>query len=174
MKFFVKLVVCLAFWQFLSVASYSQTKEYMLKASFLEKFARFSEWPASTKMDTFKIKLIGTSYFNGALEKMYSSFKIKNKPVSIDYVSSIYDLDNCHILFISASENESLLQILEVISERPILSVGETKGYGTKGVIINFFNTREGTIHFEINKNKLAATGIKMDIMLLDFAKLIK
>ena len=174
MKLIYRLILCFVIVQLFTQNSIGQSKEYMLKAGFLEKFARLSEWPKETAMDTFKIAVIGESPFNGALEKMYSDFKILDKPVKINYIATIYELENSQILFISASENENLPYILAEIENKPVLTVGETKGYARKGVMINFYETNMGTVHFEINRKAVRKSGIKMDVMLLNFAKLIE
>ena len=174
MRLIVKLVICFLFLQLFPVKTYSQSKEYMLKAGFLEKFARFSEWPQDVKMDTFKITILGKSPFQGALEKMYTSYNIKKKPVSINYISSVDDIDNCHIMFVSKTMSRQLDTIIQKVGSKPILTVGETNGYVNKGVIINFFKTNKGTVHFEISKKNVKESGIKMDILLLNFAELVE
>lgn len=172
MKWLCKLL----FFSFLLVnqSSFSQTEEYMLKAGFLEKFARFSQWPKGNDPDTFQITVLGEDPFDGALEKMYHSHKIGGKPVAIAYISSVSEINNCHILFISSSKSKQLPSIIQQIGKKAILTVGETPRYAEKGVIINFYETNKGTIHFEISKSALMQSKVKMDIMLLDFAKLVE
>ncbi len=174
MKFFVKFIVCCLIYFCISVVSFSQTREYMVKAGFIERFARFTEWPGQAEMDTFKIMVIGKSPFGGALEKIFATNKIKNKSVVIEYISSSFEMGNCHILFISKSESESVEDIVEQVSRKPVLTIGETHGYTDKGVIINFFKTSEGTIHFEISKENVKMSKLKMDIKLLGYAKLVE
>ncbi len=174
MKLHYKLVVCCLLILLFVTEGYSQSREYMLKAGFLEKFARLSEWPPNTKIDTFKIKVIGRSPFQGALEEMYNTNPILKKPVLIEYISSIDDINDCHILFISSSETRRIGSIIQQVGSKPIITVGETKGYISQGVIINFFETKNGTVHFEISKRNVAKSKIKLDIMLLNFAKLVE
>ncbi|NJO91160.1 MAG: YfiR family protein [Chloroflexia bacterium] len=146
----------------------------MLKAGFIERFARFSEWPHELSMDTFKIKVIGHSPFGGALEKMFAKVKVQDRPVSIEYVSSIADIEDCQILFISDSESKHVESIINQVSSKPVLTIGETKGYIDKGVIVNFYETSKGTVHFEISKTSIKNSKVKMDIKLLGYAKLVE
>lgn len=150
-----------------------QSKEYMLKAVFFEKFARFSKWPENTKMDTFSIKIIGKSPFEGALDTLYKTHKIKNKPVSIKYISSVDQINNCHLLFVTKSASDKINSILKQTESKPILTIGEKSYSQNKSSIINFYTTKEGTVHFEISYKQLKQCGIKMDPMLLDFAKIV-
>lgn len=152
----------------------AQSKEYILKAGFLEKFARFSEWPDEKQIDTFNITVIGNSPFNGILEELYSSHTIKDKPVHINYISSISQINNCQILFIAVENTRILESILEETKDKPILTISEKDGFGKKGVLLNFFITEQGTVHFEINYQKVKQSGISMDIFLLEYAKIIE
>lgn len=154
-----------------SLLTTAQSDEYLMKAVFLEKFARFSEWP--TTIDTFQIAVLGESPINGRLKYVYSTVKIKNKPVKIHYINSIGELQNPQILFISSSEKKEISDILERTSTQPVLTISEASGLCEKGVILNFYTTTEGTIHFEINQNALKNSGIEMDVYLLEYAKLI-
>lgn len=152
---------------------FSQTTEYMLKAGFLEKFARFTEWPNINKTE-FKICVLGKNPFKKDLDKMYAKVKIKNLAVKLEYIENINELKNPDILFISSSERSNLSEILNQIKEKPILTVSDTRGFAQKGVIINFYETAQGTIHFEINKSTLSDSGLQMDLMLLQLAKIIE
>ena len=146
----------------------------MVKAGILEKIVRFCEWPPEMNMDTFKIKVVGHSPFDGALEKVFATVKVKDKPVSIEYTSSMLNVDNCHVLFISYSENSHLGSIIDKVSSKPILTIGETKGYIDKGVIINLFETSRRTIHFKISKKIARESKVKLDLKLLGYAKLVE
>ncbi len=146
----------------------------MLKAGFIERFVRFSEWPQEFSRDTFKIKVIGHNPFGGALEKIFAKVKTQNKPVSIEYISSIADIEDCQILFISDSESRQVESIIHQVGSKPVLTIGETKGYIDKGVIINFYETSKGTVHFKISKTSIKNSKVKMDIKLLGYAKLVE
>lgn len=157
----------------ISFSSIAQNNEYLIKAGFLGKFANFTMWPESVIHNDFRITLIGKSPFGNDLEKMYSIVQIRDKPVEISYIQSIYEIGDCHILFIANSEKDRLSAILAEINNRPILTVSEYDGFAQRGVMINFYETQQGTIHFEINVDMLEKSNIKMDIMLLDFAKIV-
>jgi hypothetical protein len=175
MNLFCKLSLYFLFVFTLNSESHSQTnREYLLKAGIIERFARFSEWPSEMITDTFKIKVIGQNPFEGALEKMFATIKVQNKPVAIEYISTITDINDCHILFISESERTQVEDIINYVKSKPILTIGETSEYIRKGVIINFYETSKGTVHFEISKASIKNSKVKMDIKLLGYAKLVE
>lgn len=158
----------------LQLDSFGQSGGYLLKAGFLEKFANYAQWPKHTDRKSFKITVIGNNPFSNDLDIMYKGFEIKNRPVEINYIQSIYEIGNCDILFIAVREKDRLIAILSEIKNRPILTVSDFDGFGQIGVMINFYETQQGTIHFEINVNMLKKANIKMDVMLLDFAKIVQ
>lgn len=153
--------------------SSSQPMEYLLKAGFLEKFARFTDWPEARSDSVFSISVIGESPFDSSLEELYTTEKIKNRPVKIRYISAPAEIDGSDILFIAGSETKNLDAILQVTRAKPILVVGDTKNFGERGCHINFYITAKGTLHFEINLAKVKESGLHMQLVLLEIAKII-
>lgn len=155
----------------------SQSMEYLLKAGFLEKFARFTDWPETTVPadpgSPFVISVIGESPLQGSLEKLYATEKIKNRPVTIRYISSPAGIDGSDLVFIAESEKKHLDKLLEVTRGKPILTVGDTKDFARRGCHINFYITAQGTLHFEINLAKVKESGLHMQLVLLEIAKII-
>lgn len=162
---------------FLPAFSHAQEMEYLLKAGFLEKFARFTDWPEgsdSARADQpFTITVIGESPFQGSLEKLYTTEKIKARPVKIGYISTPAEIDSPHVLFVAGSEKNNLDAILKATRGKPILVVGDTKGFAERGCHINFYITSKGTLHFEINLAKVKESGLHMQLVLLEIAKII-
>ncbi|MCP4220407.1 MAG: YfiR family protein, partial [bacterium] len=70
------------------------------------------------------------------LERSYSTRKMKNKTVVIQYLDSIEQLDakKCHMLFISHSMEKDLDKIITKIWKKPILTVSDTPGFAKRGV----------------------------------------
>lgn len=151
--------------------------EYLLKGGFLEKFARFTDWPPESGIndpDTpFIISVIGKSPFKGSLEKIYKDGKIKGKPVRIKYIQSLDDIPGCHMLFIAESEERRLPDIVKTAETYPILMVSDTTGFAEMGCHINLYITKKGTLHFEINLNALKASGLSVQLVLLEIAKIV-
>lgn len=167
------LVILLIFPTF----SRSQPMEYLLKAGFLEKFARFTDWPEAGGLDNadepFVISVIGESPFKGSLEKLYHTEKIKQRPVRIRYISHPEEINDSRLLFIAESEKKNLNSILAAVRGKPILVVSDTNTFGRKGCHINIYLTPKGTLHFEINLKKVKESGLHMQLVLLEIAKII-
>jgi hypothetical protein len=170
------LLVLLSVVLMISQNMFAQSKEYLLKAGYIEKFTHFVEWPEKTNIHdttlTFSIAVIGENKFGNAIDKIFKDVKVNNKEVRINYISSIDEINNCMILIITDSKKYSLDEILHYTAGKPILTIGETKGYGKKGVIINMY-LDDNYIRYEINRTALNKSGLKISAKLLEIARII-
>jgi hypothetical protein len=139
----------------------------------MEHFSRFIDWPSENKNDSFSIKVIGDSDWKLYLNKIYKSRNIKNRPVSIQFIESPEEIGICHILFIGKNKRKHLSEILEITSSKPILTIGDSPGFGISGVILNFLN-EDNKISFELNISAIKITGLDVSFRLLETARLIK
>jgi nitrogen regulatory protein PII len=157
--------------------TFAQTREYLLKAGYIEKFTHFVEWPGISKTQdptiAFSIAVIGENKFGSAIEKIFSNVKIGNKKVRIIYISSVDEIKDCNILIISESKRNELDEILNYTAGKPILTIGETSGYGKRGVVINMF-IESNHIRYEINRTALDKSGLKISSLLLSSAIIVK
>ena len=64
--------------------------------------------------------------------------------------------------------------ILEQVRGRSVMTISDTKGFGHKGVLINFYITDRGTLHFEINSTVLKQSSLKINLLLLEIARVIR
>jgi hypothetical protein len=155
---------------------YSIESEYQIKAIFLEQFSRFVEWPESMAAvdtsDDFIIGIIDDNPFESILEKTYANQRIKNRRVTIHYLSSIDEIENVQILFISESAQMILPEILSITRDKPILTIADTNGFGEDGVLINLYQL-EGKIKFEINEKAVHESGLVVSYILFNLAKIV-
>lgn len=153
-----------------------QFEEYELKAVYLERMTRFFEWPDATgdfgADDSFVIGVLGENPFGTRLTDLYAERTIKSKNIKVRYLSQLKEIEGCHLLFISRSMSEELPQILEVTAKKPILTVGDTKGFAEKGVLVNLFIEND-KIRFEINEQGFHEAGILIDSLLLKVSKIV-
>lgn len=172
----LKVLVIGCFLLFAFNGLFAQDIEYRIKAGFLGKFSQFVEWP-STSVDKdssspFIIAVIGENPFGTLLENLYRDSKIKNRSVEIRYLKKIREVDNVHILFISGSERKNLNKILERTSNKPILTVSDSKGFCEQGVLINLYKS-DDYIRFEINYSAVLESGLHFSSRLLKLARII-
>ncbi|MBF0118963.1 MAG: YfiR family protein [Desulfobacterales bacterium] len=159
-------------------SSFASDEEYILKAGFIEKIAEFITWPSKSEIEDiskpFVIKVIGGEPFDNILTERYKNNKIKKKEVKIYYIDKINEIKESNILFVTKSVKIEPSEILSFTRDKPILTIGETKNFAKKGGHINFYFTENNTLAFEINESKIRESGLKVDLLLLEVAKIIR
>jgi len=156
-------------------ASAGSFKEYEVKAVFLFNFAKFIEWPPAAFKDAqsaVTLCILGKDPFGDALDSLRDK-TIEGRKLVIRRVSKIEEADKCHILFVSASEKDTLSHILKATRSWNILTVGDTKGFAESGVMINLISI-ENKMGFEINLDAAEHASLKISSKLLKLGKIIK
>ena len=168
----------------------SQRREYKIKAAFLYNFIKFVDWPeekAVSKNETVMIVIIGKDPFGDAFEpiknkkikgndtiiKYFPGFKeLKRieKDNNSEYENIVAELRKCHLLFICSSEKDNLVDILSLVKNHNILTVGESPGMLEVNGIINFL-LDENKVRFEINLNNARESKLVIRSQLLRLAK---
>jgi hypothetical protein len=158
---------------------FAGSEVYIAKAAWLKNFPPFFEWPEKSGMantsNPFIIGIIGESPINSILADFYTreKRKIMNKPVKIVYFSAPEEIRDCHLLFIPYSQKKHLLKILSITKKKPILTVGDTKGFARKGVHINFYQSGK-KLRFEINPTAIREATLSVDLKFLKLGKRVK
>jgi len=171
-------------------ADSAKSQEYKIKAAFLYNFIKFVEWPEEKMADSNKpitIGVIGTDPFGYAFEPIKDK-KVKGRKVIIrrfkgfkeqgssdkkdksELKRTIEALRKCHLLFICSSEKEKFGEIINLVKDESVLTVGEVKGFLESGGIINFLVERKKVV-FEINNHAAKQAKLEIRSKLLRLAK---
>lgn len=147
----------------------------LLKAGFLGKFAEFTRFPSEKQSaeSPFTLTLLGDTPLKAAVQKIYKNGTIKNREVTVQFISDVARLGETDLLFIAASEKKRLPKILATLKGKPILTVSNSPGFAQKGVHINLYLTTKGTLHFEMNRKRLENDGLKVHLRLMELAKVV-
>jgi len=159
-----------------TVPIFAQFTEYDVKAQFMHRFTQFIEWPQSSTINNldlpFRIGVYGDNYIENTLNEIAEFSEIKEKKVKIVQVD-FNNIIDCDMLFISKCSNEELYKIIKIAKGKGILLVSDTKGYGKKGVHINFYKQDE-KINFEINISTAKNDSFNVSSRLLKLARVIE
>ena len=79
-------------------------------------------------------------------------------------------MKKCHLLFICSSEKDNLTDIIDIIKNKNILTVGETKDFLKTGGIINFL-LDDNKVRFEINLSAAKKSNLIIRSQLLRLAQ---
>ena len=148
------------------------SKEYDLKAVFLYNFATFVEWPAAAQPapgEPFIIGVLGDDPFGHALADVVAGEKVRGAPIKIVHGRRWEDIRECHILFISNSENLRWGLTLTKLRDRPVLTVGDSPRFVNSGGMIAF--STDSRVQLTINPARATEAGLTISSKLLRVAK---
>ncbi len=165
--------------------------EPQLKAQFIERFIHFVEWPeplhppsSKEKNEThttddkhtkhvFHVCVYGETPVTEHLQKLVENKQWKGLQAKLDQITELRSIQQCHVLLISSSEENSLSEIIESVNEAPVLTISEIPHSAEAGVMISFY--RKGKyLRFEVNLRSLRKSKLKMSSKLLQYARLVE
>ncbi|NOY42624.1 MAG: YfiR family protein [Planctomycetes bacterium] len=132
-------------------------REYNVKAVTLYAIGRYVNWPESVfpnEKSPFVIGIFGLNPFGNTLDRIAKKKTIHGRAIVVHQFATMEDYEPCQILFVTRSTppNDEA-QLLENLEGRPILFVGESSGFATRGGTINFF-VDGNNVRFELNADQ--------------------
>lgn len=143
--------------------------EYKIKAAFLYNFAVLTEWPTNAFHSTnapLVIGVFGKDPFGRILDDTMMGKRIQGRKIKIERFEKTAAITNCHLLFISSSEEPRLQNIFSLLTKRPILTVGEMDRFNFKGGMI-WLQKENDEIKFRIRREAVREAGLKLSSKLL-------
>ena len=146
---------------------HAEATEYQVKAAMLANFALFVDWPAkafSTTNSPFVACVLGVDPFGPWLKHELGEH-IGSHPVEIRYLEKVEAAPDCHMVFISRSEQPRLNQELTSLRNTSALIVSDCSDisdFCRNGGMIGF--VMEGRkVRFDLNANAAAKAGLIID-----------
>ncbi|MDQ6861010.1 MAG: YfiR family protein [Verrucomicrobiota bacterium] len=150
--------------------------EYALKSVFLYNFCRFIDWPDSafaSGNDPLVIGVIGDDPFGPMLDEAVAGESFRGRSIRIEHYRSPREIGRCHLLFISASENARVNEILAAVNGRSIVTVGESPDFIARGGMIALVADRN-RVRLLINPDALRAARLDASSKLLRVAEIAR
>ena len=147
------------------------SREYIIKAAILYKFAKFTEWPSEAFADSnspLQLCVLGENPFGRALSAIDGK-RVKDRFLSTRILEEWQGTKNCHLLFVSESEEEQVGSILLDLEGHAILTVADMPQFAQSGGIISL-KTVEDRSKFEINIDAAERAGVRLSSKLLRLA----
>jgi len=175
---FVSLALAILFLFHSTFLPAQQTKapESAVKATYLFNFSRFVQWPAdaaAAKGDSFSICVLGEDPFGAVLDTILSGETIGGKPVMTKRVSKPQDALDCRVLYISASEEGRLKEILAGLDKSGVLTVSDIPQFSQRGGMIQFVLVGN-KLRFEVNLTNAQTAGLTLSSDLLKVAVAVR
>ena len=148
--------------------------EYAIKAAYLYNFAKFVEWPTASFAHAeapLTICVAGNSPFGSALESLAGK-RVATHPVEVRYLPTSTRIEQCHIAFLSRTEQWRFKPLLAQVSGRPVLTVSDISDFAQGGGMIGLVEA-EQRIHFNINLDAARQADLKLSSQLLKLATIV-
>jgi uncharacterized protein DUF4154 len=168
-----KLAVLLFLPIFALQAAGQRASEYQLKAAFVYNFTKFIDWPGeSVRSLTFQICVLGQNPFGSELTQLTDGKVIEGHPVQVLIVTNYHLARSCQVVFISASENAHMKEILSALRGRSVLTVGDSQGFVDAGGMIELL-VEDERMRFQVNLHAANEARLKISAKLLSLAKAV-
>ena len=145
-------------------------EEYQVKAAFIYNILKFVDGLSGTTQE-LKFCIVGQNPFSQVMSSIEGK-TIKDRKIVTKLFKAPSDSKDCQVFFFSQSEKGSLKEIMSTIKPEGVLTMGDTPGFETQGVVVNFY-LQEKSVRFWINLDSAKAAGLKFDSRLLKLANVI-
>jgi len=157
-------------------AQESRPGEYQVKAAYLYNFIRFVEWPAApaaVKNGPLAVCVLGKDPFGPALDSILSGEVIGGSSLVAKRISKPEDALACRVVFVGASEESHLKDILTVLDKASVLTVSDIPKFSERGGMIEFVLDGD-KVRFEVNVSNARDAGLTVSSDLLKVAVAVK
>ena len=118
------------------------------------------------------IAVIGDDPFGSALDEAVHDRTVRGRTLDIVRTSNPKSLKLVHVAFIASSESRRAAQLLQVLTARGALTVGDSPEVADAGPAVTFVMV-QGRLRFEINNVRAKQCGIEFSSQLLKLARKI-
>ncbi len=164
--------------QFLPSIPVSETQielEAKVKAAYINNFTRFIYWKSEESGNDKEPIIIGV-YGNDIIGDILTDYSKKQScgqsVIIKKFKKKISEVGNCHLLFISHSEQQQLSLVLKELEGTNVLTVSDIPNFAKQGGMIGFY-LEQNRIKIEINLNETNKAGLRVSAKLLEVARII-
>ncbi len=147
--------------------------DYTYQAVFIYNFLKYAQWPASSLAEgEIVLGVVGSPQATEALQKTLAGKTVSGLKVAVKSFPSAAALTPCHAVFIALRASDQLPELVAKTKDKPVLLITEKPGLIHKGSCINFV-TVDGKIGYEVHRQQLASSGVKLAAEVLKLAILV-
>lgn len=154
-------------WCLAAAVHANELPEYRLKAAFVYNFLAFTEWPAATGT-TLNLCIHGKDPFGSEIDGLQGK-AVGSRSIAVQRRPANDALKNCQVVFVSASQMDSLPRVLASLTGQTVLTLADSPGAMRQGVALNM-GVAQGKITFEANLVAARGAGLNLSSKLLRLA----
>ena len=133
-------------------SSAAKALKVKMKSMFIYQFAKNVYWPEAYTTGDFTIGIYGNKDLYNLLNTSFKDKMNGSQKIKFAFYESASDISDCHLLFVSSEEEESMAVVKKGLKDKTLL-VTEGKDLATTGSMINFIYV-QNRLKFQINKSK--------------------
>lgn len=161
-----------------AVVSAQTASEPAVKSAFLYNFPKFTEWPAEALPpgDPIRLCVVNDRVVADMLEGLTKGRHVSGHPLVVSAMaldSPAPALSACRLLFLSGLDSTRSAALLQALSGKPILTVGDGEAFARAGGVVGLF-IKDGTVQFAVNTAGAQRAGLQLSSQLLKLGKLVK
>jgi hypothetical protein len=139
-------------------------------------FVQFVEWPSDAfpaSDSPLVIAVMNPNPFGDVIDELVAGKTAGGRPIIVRHCDTPEEIQGCQALFVPAARIADLDAIMHKISDKPVLSVGETDAFPWAGGILKFY-IDENKIRFEVNVDATARARLQISSRLMKLATIFK
>lgn len=164
----LSLAACMAW---MPHARAADLPEYRLKAAFVYKFMRFTQWPANTG-DTLNLCLYGGDPFGSEIDNLRGRM-IDGRRIAVHRKDSAAALGQCQVVFVAAAAIGRWGQVASGLQGQPLLTVADSPGALRLGIVVNMALI-DHRVTFEASQEAARSAGLSLSSKLLSLATTVQ
>lgn len=140
-----------------------------VEAAYLYNFGKFVRWPATVSQGPMILCVAGQDTVDQFLARMVAGEQIEGRSLLVRHLEQSEDVGSCSILFVGSGERDRLDAYLGAASGKPVLTVGESPDFLSRGGIIQFILTGDH-VRFSVNLGAANRNSLQLSSELLKVA----
>ncbi len=156
-------------------AQAAPTRDTLVKAAFLHKFASFVEWPADAfprPESPLRIGIYGDDQLWRDLSELARDRNRDGRPVVVARLDGNDALAGFHIIYLKASSPSRIADLVAQVPEGT-LTVADSDGSHPRGSVLSFF-LEDGRVRFGASIQAAARQKLRLSSRLLAIARLVQ
>ena len=146
--------------------------EQALKAAFIYKFAKFTDWPAAVvppAKEPFVLCVVGDDAVADALDRLVKGRELLSHSMAV-HKSPAAPERVCHVLYVSGVTAVQATQLVAKNRDLPVLTISDAEGFTEFGGIAQFF-FEHGMLRFNIDIASAKRAHLQINSGLLALSK---
>lgn len=154
-------------------AQQGKPSEYRVKAVYLFNFGKFVQWPVASQppptLTSFPICVLGQDPFGSSLSDTIAGESIDGLRLVARQIDRVENAEDCRIVFVSSSEENRVINILDGLQAKPVLTVSDMPEFCNRGGMIQF--VLDGNkVRFQVNLTAAQKAHLTLSSQLLKVA----